>query len=314
MATATVTKRIEPTVPAGIGVLTLSSLATPTALATATLIDGKAIAAAERAAVRAGAERFADKHGRKPGLATILIGDDPASAVYVGSKAKACAEVGFESFGHTLPGDVTREESLALIDRLNADPAVDGILCQLPAPPHLDGTELAARVSPAKDVDGLSPSSAGLLALGLNGLRPCTPLGVMRLIEETGVELRGAEATVVGASNLVGKPIARLLQMADATVTQCHIHTVDLGAACRRADILVVAAGVPGLIRGNFIKPGAVVIDVGINRTENGLVGDVDFEEAVNVAGFITPVPGGVGPMTIAMLLRNTLKAAWSRA
>ena len=213
-----------------------------------------------------------------------------------------------------LPGDVSREDVLALIDRLNADPAVDGILCQLPAPPHLDGTELAARVSPAKDVDGLSPSSAGLLALGLNGLRPCTPLGVMRLIEETGVELRGAEATVVGASNLVGKPIARLLQMADATVTQCHVHTVDLGAACRRADILVVAAGVPGLIRGNFIKPGAVVIDVGINRTENGLVGDVDFDEAVGVAGFITPVPGGVGPMTIAMLLRNTLKAAWSRA
>ena len=317
MATATVTTRTaseQQVVPDGIGVLTLSSHATPTPLATATLIDGKAIAAAERAAVKTGAERFAAKHGRKPGLATILIGDDPASAVYVGSKAKACAEVGFESFGHLLPGDVSQEEALALIDRLNEDPTVDGILCQLPVPPHLDGIELAARVSATKDVDGLSPSSAGLLALGLNGLRPCTPLGVMRLIEETGVELRGAEATVVGASNLVGKPIARLLQMADATVTQTHIHTVDLGAACRRADVLVVAAGVPGLIRGNFIKPGAVVIDVGINRTENGLVGDVDFDEAVGVAGFITPVPGGVGPMTIAMLLRNTLKAAWSRA
>ena len=208
----------------------------------------------------------------------------------------------------------SREEVLALIDRLNEDPTVDGILCQLPAPPHLDGTELAARVVPAKDVDGLSPSSAGLLALGLNGLRPCTPMGIMRLIEETGVEVRGAEVTVVGTSNLVGKPVARLLQEAEATVTQCHIHTVDVATACRRADILVVACGVPGLVRGDWIKPGAVVIDVGINRTENGLVGDVAFDEAVDVAGFITPVPGGVGPMTIAMLLKNTLKAAWSRA
>ena len=316
MATATVKTptAAAPQVPEGIGVLTLSSLATPAPLTAATLIDGKAIAASERAAIKEGAIRFLAQHGRKPGLATILIGDDPASAVYVGSKAKACAEGGFASFGYVLPGDVTREEAFDLIDRLNADPEVDGILCQLPAPPHLDGTELAARVSPAKDVDGLSPASAGLLALGLNGLRPCTPMGVMRLIEATGVEIRGAEATVVGTSNLVGKPVARLLQEAEATVTQCHIHTVDVAAACRRADILVVACGVPGLVRGSWIKPGAVVIDVGINRTENGLVGDVAFDEAVEVAGFITPVPGGVGPMTIAMLLKNTLKAAWARA
>jgi methylenetetrahydrofolate dehydrogenase (NADP+)/methenyltetrahydrofolate cyclohydrolase len=293
-----------------IGVLTLSALATPTALPTATLLDGKALAAAERAAVGAEAAEFLARHGRRPGLATILIGDDAASAVYVGSKTRACAEVGFESFGHDLPGDVAREDVLALIDRLNEDAAVDGILCQLPAPPHLDGAELAARVAPHKDVDGLSPASAGALALGLPGLRPCTPLGVLRLIAESGIELRGAEATVVGASNLVGKPVTRLLGEADATVTQCHIHTADLAAACRRADVLVVAAGVPGLVRGEWIKPGAVVIDVGINRVDGKIVGDVAFDEAVAVAGYITPVPGGVGPMTIAMLLRNTLTAA----
>ncbi len=315
MSTVTTAKPVAaPPVPEEIGVLTLSSLVTPTPLATATLLDGKAIAAAERAAVKADAEAFAAAHGRKPGLATILIGDDAASAVYVGSKTRACAEAGLESFGHVLSADVAREDVLALIDRLNADPAVDGILCQLPAPPHLDGTELAARVAPGKDVDGLSPASAGMLALGLPGLRPCTPMGIMRLIEASGVQLRGAEATVVGTSNLVGKPVARLLGQADATVTQCHIHTADVAAACRRADVLVVAAGVPGLIRGHWIKPGAVVIDVGINRTEDGIVGDVAFDEAVGVAGSITPVPGGVGPMTIAMLLRNTLTASSSRA
>jgi len=193
----------------------------------AEIIDGKAVAAKVREEVK----REVEGMGRKPGLATILVGDDPASAVYVGSKARACAEAGFEAFGHVLPAGVAREDVLALIDRLNDDPRVDGILCQLPAPPHLDGAELAARVAPHKDVDGLSPASAGALALGLPGLCPCTPLGVMRLIAESGVALRGAEATVVGCSNLVGKPVARLLQQADATVTQCHVHTADLAAA-----------------------------------------------------------------------------------
>jgi methylenetetrahydrofolate dehydrogenase (NADP+)/methenyltetrahydrofolate cyclohydrolase len=288
-----------------VGVLTFSSLTTP-----ATLIDGKAIAASERANVALAAAAFAAEHGRRPGLATVLIGDDPASAVYVASKQRACAEAGLESFGHHLPADVTRAHVLDVIDRLNADPAVDGILCQLPVPEHLDGTEIAARVAPHKDVDGLGPANAGALALGLPGLRPCTPLGVMRLLEATGAPLRGLNATVVGASNLVGKPIAQLLLQAGATVTQCHIDTRDVAAATRTADVLVAAVGRAGLIRGDWIKPGAIVIDVGINRVDGALTGDVRFEEALHVAGWLTPVPGGVGPMTIAMLLRNTLQAA----
>ena len=294
-------------VPDGIGVLTFGALATP-----ATLIDGKAIAAAERAAVAADAAGFLFRHGRKPGLATVIVGEDEASRVYVASKHRACEEAGLESFGYELTADASRAEVLGLIDSLNADPAVDGVLCQLPVPNHLDGTEIAARVVAHKDVDGLSPASAGALALGLPGLRPCTPLGVMRLLESTGQPLRGVNATVVGASNLVGKPVAQLLVQAGATVTQCHIDTRDVAAACRTADVLVVAAGVPGLVRGGWIKPGAIVIDVGINRLETGLVGDVAFDEALEVAGRLTPVPGGVGPMTIAMLLRNTMQAAWS--
>ncbi len=315
MTTATAEPATAPVAaPDTVGVLTLSALASPTPLrAPATLIDGRAVAAAVRAGVAADAERFAAEHGRFPGLATILIGGDHASAVYVSSKIKGCAEAGLESFHHHLPEQVSRDEVLGLVDRLNADPLVDGILCQLPAPPHLDGAEIAARVDPAKDVDGLSPTSAGLLALGLPGLRPCTPTGVMRLIEETGIALRGADATVVGASNLVGKPVAALLGQAGATVTQCHIDTQDVAAACRTADVLVVACGVPGLVRGGWIKPGAVVIDVGINRVDGGIVGDVAFDEALGAAGWITPVPGGVGPMTIAMLLRNTLQAARAR-
>jgi methylenetetrahydrofolate dehydrogenase (NADP+)/methenyltetrahydrofolate cyclohydrolase len=298
------TSTIQIAAPA-VGVLTFSSRTTP-----ATLIDGKAIAAAERSEVARAAAAFAAQRGRRPGLATILIGDDPASAVYVAGKQRACAECGLESFGHHLPADVSRGSVLALIDALNADPAVDGILCQLPVPAHLDGTELAARVAPHKDVDGLSPASAGALALGLPGLRPCTPLGAMRLLEATGESLRGLDATVVGASNLVGKPIAQLLLHAGATVTQCHIDTRDVAAACRTADVLVVAAGRAGLVRGDWIKPGAIVIDVGINRVDGRLVGDVDFDAALHVASWLTPVPGGVGPMTIAMLLRNTLQAA----
>jgi methylenetetrahydrofolate dehydrogenase (NADP+) / methenyltetrahydrofolate cyclohydrolase len=298
-----------PVVPDGIGVLTFGSLATP-----ATLIDGKAVAAAERAAVAEDAASFLFRHGRKPGLATVIVGDDEASRVYVASKHRACEQAGIESFGYELTAGASRAEVLGLIDSLNADPAVDGILCQLPVPKHLDGTEIAARVAPHKDVDGLNPSSAGALALGLPGLRPCTPLGVMRLLESTGQELRGLNATVIGASNLVGKPVGHLLLQAGATVTQCHIDTRDVAAACRSADVLVVACGVPGLVRGEWIKPGAIVIDVGINRLESGLVGDVAFDEALQVAGWITPVPGGVGPMTIAMLLRNTLQAAWGLA
>ncbi|WP_081686471.1 bifunctional 5,10-methylenetetrahydrofolate dehydrogenase/5,10-methenyltetrahydrofolate cyclohydrolase [Candidatus Solirubrobacter pratensis] len=292
--------------PEGVGVLTFGSPATP-----ATLIDGAALAAAERAAVAADAASFLFRHGRRPGLATVLAGEDAASRVYVASKHRACEEAGVESFRHELSADASRAEVLGLIDDLNADPAVDGILCQLPVPRHLDGADIAARVAPGKDVDGLSPASAGALALGLPGLRPCTPLGVMRLLESTGRRLRGLNATVVGASDLVGKPVGQLLLQAGATVTQCHIDTRDVAGACRTADVLIVAAGVPGLVRGDWIKPGAIVIDVGINRLASGLVGDVAFHEATEVAGWITPVPGGVGPMTIAMLLQNTLQAAW---
>jgi methylenetetrahydrofolate dehydrogenase (NADP+)/methenyltetrahydrofolate cyclohydrolase len=296
-------------VPDGIGVLTFSALAT-----TAAIIDGKVLAAAERRSVAVAAAEFAAEHGRRPGLATVLIGGDPASAVYVASKQRACAEAGIESFGHHLPADTSRVEVLDLVDRLNFDPTVDGILCQLPLPAHLDGAEIVAHVAPHKDVDGLSPTSAGLLALGLPGLRPCTPLGVMRLLAATGVPLRGLKATVVGASNLVGKPVAQMLLQAEATVTQCHIHSTDVASACREADVLVVAVGKPGLIPGNWVKPGAIVIDVGINRTPDGLVGDVVYDEVARVASWITPVPGGVGPMTIAMLLRNTLQAATASA
>lgn len=276
----------------------------------ATIIDGKASAARLRAALKEDVAEFTAEHGTPPGLATILIGDDPASAVYVGGKQKACAEVGITGFDHRPAGDVPREEVLALIDELNADPAVSGILCQLPVPDHLDGVELTNRIDASKDVDGLTIASAGRLALGMEGLRPCTPAGVMLLLEEQGVDLQGAECVVVGRSNLFGKPMAQLLLGANATVTICHSRTKDLGEVCRRADVLIAAVGVPHLVKGDWVKPGAVVIDVGMNRLESGLTGDVDFEAAREVASAITPVPGGVGPMTIALLLRNTLQAA----
>jgi methylenetetrahydrofolate dehydrogenase (NADP+)/methenyltetrahydrofolate cyclohydrolase len=274
----------------------------------ATIIDGKAIAASLRALLAADLRRSASDD--PPGLATILIGDDPASAVYVASKRKACAEVGIESLHHHLPGDVAREEVLELIDRLNDDDAVSGILCQLPVPRHLDPDEITNQISPAKDVDGLTIANAGRLALGMPGLRPCTPAGVMLLLEAVGAELDGANAVVIGRSNLFGKPMAQLLLAADATVTSCHSHTKGLVEACRQADVLIAAVGRPELVRSDWIKPGAVVIDVGINRTERGLVGDVHFAEAAAIASAITPVPGGVGPMTIACLLRNTVDAA----
>jgi methylenetetrahydrofolate dehydrogenase (NADP+)/methenyltetrahydrofolate cyclohydrolase len=276
----------------------------------ATIIDGRAAAAGLREEVRAELSGLASGRRRTPGLATILIGDDPASAVYVATKRKACAEAGIQSFHHPLPGDVSQREVCELIARLNEDAFVSGILCQLPLPQHLDADFITNCIHPDKDVDGLTIASAGRLALGMEWLRPCTPAGVMRLLAESGVELAGLHAVVIGRSNLFGKPMAQLLLAADATVTTCHRHTKDLPVHCRQADVLIVAVGRPRMVRGDWVKPGAVVIDVGINRTDDGIVGDVDFHEASQVAGAITPVPGGVGPMTIAYLLRNTVEAA----
>jgi methylenetetrahydrofolate dehydrogenase (NADP+)/methenyltetrahydrofolate cyclohydrolase len=280
----------------------------------ATLIDGAAIAATVREGVARDVAAFTDRTGSRPGLATILVGDDPASSIYVGAKQKAAREVGIEPLDHRLPADADRAEVEALIERLNADDAVNGILCQLPLPEHLDGVELTGLIDVAKDVDGLTPMSAGLLALGRDGLRPCTPAGVMVLLAAAGVDLVGAEAVVVGRSNLFGKPMAQLLLAANATVTTAHSRTRDLAEVCRRADVLIVAVGRDRMVKADWVRPGAVVIDVGINRSADGLHGDVDFDEVAGVAGRITPVPGGVGPMTIAMLLRNTLTAAESAA
>ena len=280
----------------------------------AQIIDGKALAAAARAQTATEVERFSQEHGgARPGLATILIGDDPASAVYVTGKQKACREVGMEGFNFPLAADTSREEVVALIERLNADPTVSGILCQLPVPDHLDGVELTGLIDAGKDVDGLTAVSAGLLALGRRPSRPCTPSGVMHLLAEAQTELEGAEAVVVGRSNLFGKPMAQLLLAANATVTICHSRTRDLAEVCRRADVLIAAAGRAQMIKADWVKPGATVIDVGMNRTNSTpptLVGDVDFEAVKDVVRAITPVPGGVGPMTIAFLLRNTLRAA----
>jgi methylenetetrahydrofolate dehydrogenase (NADP+)/methenyltetrahydrofolate cyclohydrolase len=234
--------------------------------------------------------------------------------VYVNGKHKASAEVGIEGFQHSLPADSTQREVEALLHELNADPRVSGILLQLPTPEHIDGSYLTTLIDPRKDVDGLTPVSAGLLAKGLPGLRPCTPSGVIELLHRYDVALEGAEAVVVGRSDLVGKPVAALLLAANATVTICHSRTRDLGEVCRRADVLVAAVGRPRMVQGGWIKPGATVIDVGINRTDDGLAGDVDFAAAAEVAGLITPVPGGVGPMTIAMLVGNTLQAARAQA
>ncbi len=280
----------------------------------ATIIDGKASAARLRAQVAEDVAAFAAEHGRPPGLATVLVGDDPGSQVYVAGKQRASQEVGISPFDHRLPADAPADEVEGLIDELNADPQVSGILCQLPVPAPLDGVALTNRIAPGKDVDGLTIASAGRLALGIPGLRPCTPTGVMLLLAEYGVDLEGAEAVVVGRSNLFGKPMGQLLLGANATVTMCHSRTRDLAAVCRRADVLVAAVGIPQLVQGDWVKPGATVIDVGINRSESGLVGDVDFDAAAQVARAITPVPGGVGPMTIACLLRNTLDAARAAA
>jgi len=276
----------------------------------AQVIDGKAVAARVRAQVAEDVAAFTTEHGRPPGLATVLIGDDPGSAVYVGGKQRASKEVGIAGFDHRLPADVPREEVVELIESLNADEAVDGMIVQLPVPGHLDGVELTGMVDPRKDVDGLTPLSAGLLALGRPGLRPATPIGVMDLLVEARAELEGADAVLIGRSNLFGKPMIQLLLGANATVTVCHSRTHDLPAVARRGDVLIAAVGRPEMVRGDWVKPGAVVIDVGINRLESGLVGDVAFAEAAEVARAITPVPGGVGAMTVACLLRNTLQAA----
>jgi methylenetetrahydrofolate dehydrogenase (NADP+)/methenyltetrahydrofolate cyclohydrolase len=283
----------------------------------ATVIDGKQVAAEARAEVAGPGADFVAEHGRPPGLATILVGEDAASAVYVGAKQRACTEVGIRGFDHRLPADASQDEVVALIERLNADPDVSGILCQLPVPAPLDGVELTNLIAPEKDVDGLTVASAGRLALGLPGLRPCTPSGVMRLLAAAGTQLSGAEAVVIGRSNLFGKPMAQLLLQANATVTIAHSRTADLEAVCARADVLVAAVGRAEMVRGSWVKPGATVIDVGINRRDpaptdgsSALVGDVHFAEASEVAGAITPVPGGVGPTTIAELLANTLQAA----
>jgi methylenetetrahydrofolate dehydrogenase (NADP+) / methenyltetrahydrofolate cyclohydrolase len=281
---------------------------------TATLIDGRAIAQQVRAEVREDVAAWVGAGNSRPGLATVLVGDAPASAVYVSGKQKACAEVGIEGFNHRLAADTSQEEVEQLLADLGADDRVSGILLQLPTPDRIDGPYLTTLIDPRKDVDGLTPVSTGLLAKGLAGLRPCTPAGVIELLRRHQVELVGAEAVVVGRSDLVGKPVAALLLAEHATVTICHSRTRDLGAVCRRADVLIAAVGRPKMVPGDWIKPGATVIDVGINRTDHGLVGDVDFDSAAEVAGLITPVPGGVGPMTIAMLLRNTLEAAEMQA
>jgi methylenetetrahydrofolate dehydrogenase (NADP+)/methenyltetrahydrofolate cyclohydrolase len=246
-------------------------------------------------------------------LATVLVGEDPASAIYVRRKREACAEAGIESFHHEPEGSISQEQLLDLVGELNAADEIDGILVQLPLPDGLDSAAVIAALDPAKDVDGLTATSAGLLARGEPGLVSCTPRGVMELLSSIGVDPSGKEAAIVGRSNLVGRPLQSLLLNADATVTVCHSRTADLGEVCRRAEILVAAAGRPRLVTAEMIRPGATVIDVGTNRTDDGLVGDVDFEAALKVAGAITPVPGGVGPMTIAMLLANTVEAARAR-
>jgi methylenetetrahydrofolate dehydrogenase (NADP+) / methenyltetrahydrofolate cyclohydrolase len=274
------------------------------------IIDGTAVAAGVRARVAEEAAAFAEEHGVRPGLATILVGDDPASHVYVRNKRNASEEVGIASIHHELPASTSQEEVAELITSLNEDDAVSGILLQLPVPDQIDGDAMTALIDPFKDVDGLTPLSAGRLFQGLEGLVPCTPAGVMELLRVAGAELEGAEAVVIGRSKLVGKPVAALLLAANATVTQCHSRTRDLAAVCRRADVLVAAAGVPKIVKADMVREGAIVIDVGIHRTDDGLVGDVDFDAVKDVAAAITPVPGGVGPMTIAMLLSNTLKAA----
>ena len=285
----------------------------------ARLIDGRAAAHELRSRIAEAVERFRKEAGRVPGLATVLVGEDPASAVYVRAKGKATREAGMDSFSHQLPPDIGEAELLELVARLNADPAIDGILVQLPLPGHIDSARVIAAIDPAKDVDGFHPINAGKLASGAaDALVPCTPLGCLHLLKTELGSLAGLDAVVIGRSNIVGKPMAMLLLAESCTVTIAHSRTRDLPEVVRRADIIVAAVGRPEMVKGAWVKPGATVIDVGINRVDavggkSRLVGDVAFDEASSVAAAITPVPGGVGPMTIAMLLRNTLVAAHRR-
>ncbi|WP_242097869.1 bifunctional methylenetetrahydrofolate dehydrogenase/methenyltetrahydrofolate cyclohydrolase FolD [Sphingomonas sp. CROZ-RG-20F-R02-07] len=279
----------------------------------ATIIDGKAFAAGLRARVAEQVAVFAERAGRRPGLAVVLVGEDAASAVYVRAKGKATEAAGMAGIEHRLPADTTEAALLALVATLNADPAVDGILVQLPLPAHIDETAVILAIDPDKDVDGFHPVNAGRLATGLPGFVPCTPLGCLMLLRDALGDLAGKDAVVIGRSNIVGKPMAALLTAASCTVTLAHSRTRDLPAVVGRADIVVAAVGRAAMVLGDWLKPGATVIDVGINRTADGLVGDVDFAGALSVAGAITPVPGGVGPMTIAVLLRNTLVSAGRR-
>jgi len=280
----------------------------------AQIIDGKAVAAGIRQQLKAEIEQLC-RHGVTPGLAVVLVGEDPASQVYVGMKEKGCAEVGVRSIKHTLSAATTEAELLALIDRLNDDPAVDGILVQLPLPRQIDETKVIEAISPAKDVDGFHPYNVGRLVTGNPLFQSCTPYGVMRLLASAGVELAGKQVVVVGRSNIVGKPVALMCLAQHATVTICHSRTRDLAEQVGRADVVIAAVGRPELVKGAWIKPGAVVIDVGVNRlADRKLVGDVEFAAAAERASAITPVPGGVGPMTIAMLLHNTVHSARRRA
>ncbi len=279
------------------------------------LIDGKALAKEVRAEVKTRAEAFSAKHGRAPGLHVVLVGEDPASTVYVRNKERAAGKVGIAGEVHRLPAKTTESDVLALVAKLNAAPGIDGILVQLPLPDHLDDQTIVDAIDPRKDVDGLHPFNAGLLFVGRKGLRPCTPSGCMRMLDYVGCNPKGKRALVLGRSTLVGKPIALMLLEKHATVTVAHSRTEDLADRVGEADIVVAAVGRPNLVKGDWIKEGAVVIDVGINRLDDGsLTGDVDFEGALKRASYITPVPGGVGPMTIAMLLSNTVDAAEARS
>lgn len=279
------------------------------------LLDGKALAKKIEENVTLEAKELKNRTGRVPGLAVLLVGHDPASQAYVGMKKKACDRAGFYSVTHEMPEDISQSAIIKTIEMMNLNPNIDGILIQLPLPAHIDTTKILEIVAPTKDVDGFHPYNVGRLATGLDGFVPCTPLGVMKLLAEYNIDPKGKNAVIVGASNIVGKPMAALLLNADATITVTHIHTRDLSAHTREADILLVGAGVINLIKEDMVKEGAIVIDIGINRADDGrLVGDVDFDAVAPKTSYITPVPGGVGPMTIAMLLANTLKAAQNHA
>jgi len=278
------------------------------------IIDGKALSAKIRSQVKEESLKLQSEYDIVPGLAVILVGDDPASHAYVKMKAKACKEVGFYSVVHEMPNTISQDEIIGTIKMMNSNPRIDGILVQLPLPKHIDTDAILEVIDPSKDVDGFHPYNVGRLVTNLDSFAPCTPLGVMEMFKEYKIDLEGKDVCVVGASNIVGKPMASLLLNANATVTITHIYTKDLASHTKRADIVIVGAGVPNLIKANMIKEGAIVIDIGINRLDDGrLVGDVDFKEVAPKCSYITPVPGGVGPMTIAMLLKNTVKAAKRR-